>query len=334
MKQHLQHPLEGLAGLPGSRRPILQSAFSAGAGASDEAPGTNPFELPGQWFKGALHVHTNRSDGHLSPEEAMEAHRDHGYHFMALTDHNVITDISALGDEGFVNIPSVEVTCGRNALGQRYHLVVLGVRSMVALPPQAAVQETIQAWSEAGALIFLAHTYWSGMVASEILDLDKLAGLEVYNTSADTDLGKGLASIHWDDALARGKRWWGIAVDDTHWMSQDGWFYDTFGGWVWVKAQTLSEASILGALRRGEFYASSGPEIHDFGIANGVARLKCSPVRSINFVGHTQWGLQHRAEPGQAITEAKYLLTGRERYLRAECTDAQGRTAWTNPIFL
>ena len=172
------------------------------------------------------------------------------------------------------------------------------------------------------------------MVASEMLPLDKLSGLEVYTTSADTDLGKGLASVHWDDVLVRGKRWWGAAVDDTHWMRQDGWFYETFGGWVWVKAQALDEAHILSALRAGQFYASSGPEIYDFGISNGTARLTCSAVKTIDFCGHTQWGSQRRAAPGETVTESTYRLTGNERYLRAACTDAEGRTAWTNPIFL
>jgi hypothetical protein len=55
---------------------------------------------------------------------------------------------------------------------------------------------------------------------------------------------------------------------------------------------------------------------------------------TINFIGHTQWGYQRRAGPGGAINEAEYRLKGRERYLRAECVDARGHAAWTNPIFL
>ena len=40
-----------------------------------------------KWFKGNLHTHTNRSDGRLSPEESVALYREHGYDFMALTDH-------------------------------------------------------------------------------------------------------------------------------------------------------------------------------------------------------------------------------------------------------
>ncbi|NLS79917.1 MAG: CehA/McbA family metallohydrolase [Chloroflexi bacterium] len=295
----------------------------------------NPFAAPGQWYKGAVHVHSTRSDGKLSPEEVMKAHRERGYDFLALTDHNVITDLSALSDKTFLNIPSVEWTYDRNELGQSYHIVVLGVRQNLTLSHETPIQEAIDAWAAAGATIFVAHTYWSGMVYSELLPLDKLIGLEVYNTSSMTDHGKGLAAVHWDDVLVRGKRWWGLAVDDTHWISEPGRpYYDTFGGWVMVKSQKLDEASILAALRQGQFYSSSGPEILDYRIENGVAYLKCSPAQVINFVGHTQWGTQRRAAPGQTVTEAEYRLNGKERYLRGECMDAEGNKAWTNPIYL
>jgi hypothetical protein len=294
----------------------------------------NPFEMPGSWYKGAVHVHSTNSDGKLSPTEVMREHRDHGYHFLAMTDHRMITDLSALSDASFLNIPSVEVDHDRNEVGQTYHIVVLGVREMLQLARETPIQEVIDRWGETGAVMFLAHTYWSGMTLPEILALRGLTGLEVFNTSSATDHGKGLAAIHWDEVLVRGKRWWGYAVDDTHWMSQDGWYYDTFGGWICVKAEALTEERILEAIRQGHFYSSSGPEIYDYGIENGVARLRCSPVRTINFVGHTQWGTQRRTQPGETITAAQYRLTGNERYLRAECIDDQGRTAWTHPIFV
>ncbi len=66
----------------------------------------------------------------------------------------------------------------------------------------------------------------------------------------------------------------------------------------------------------------------------GGATVRCSPVAAINFIGHTQWGFQRRAEPGKAITEAQYRLKNKENYIRAECVDGTGHAAWTNPIFL
>ena len=39
-------------------------------------------------YKGNFHLHTNRSwDGTVSPQEALQAYRDRGYDFCAVTDH-------------------------------------------------------------------------------------------------------------------------------------------------------------------------------------------------------------------------------------------------------
>lgn len=39
-------------------------------------------------LKGALHCHSTKSDGKLTPEEVLRVHRDQGYDFVALTDHD------------------------------------------------------------------------------------------------------------------------------------------------------------------------------------------------------------------------------------------------------
>jgi hypothetical protein len=289
----------------------------------------NPFQMPGGWYKGALHAHTTRSDGRLTPEESVAFHREYGYHFLAITDHDVITDLSALADDTFLTIPGVEVSHGRNAVGQNYHVVLVGIRQLQRARYGVSIQQAIDTWRQNAALMFLAHPCWSGMAPEEILALENLAGLEIFNTSSQTDLGKGLATVHWDSVLALGKQWAGFAVDDTHGINDDA-----AGGWVWVKSDSLTEASILAGLNTGAFYSSSGPIIDDFCVEDGVAYVRCSEVTAINIIGHTQWGYQRRAEPGKTITEAEYRLQGRERYLRAECLDAHGHVAWTNPLYL
>jgi hypothetical protein len=45
-----------------------------------------------RWFKGNLHTHTLWSDGDDFPEMIAEWYRDHGYHFLALSDHNVLSN--------------------------------------------------------------------------------------------------------------------------------------------------------------------------------------------------------------------------------------------------
>ena len=48
---------------------------------------TGPFSSPGRFWRGNLHTHSTRSDGHIGPEEVCAFYRAHGYDFLALTDH-------------------------------------------------------------------------------------------------------------------------------------------------------------------------------------------------------------------------------------------------------
>jgi hypothetical protein len=291
----------------------------------------NPFLQPGSWYKGALHVHTTRSDGRLSPLESMEFHRAHGYAFLVITDHDVVTDISEQSTPDFLNIPGVEVSYGRNEIGQSYHVVLAGVEQGAQVRPSFGrpLQEVIDRWQALAQLVFLAHPYWSGMILAEMLPLERLAGIEIFNTSSQTDLGKGLATVHWDDLLARGKHWYGFGVDDTHGVNDDA-----AGGWVVVRSESLTREAILQALNRGAFYSSSGPQILDFGIRDGVARVSCSEVVTINFIGMHQFGFQRRAAPGATIVDAEWPVDPRCRYLRVECVDGNGHAAWTNPLYI
>ena len=54
----------------------------------------NAFESVRKHLKGGLHCHTTRSDGKGKPEEVIRLHHEHGYDFMALTDHEVQEEAS------------------------------------------------------------------------------------------------------------------------------------------------------------------------------------------------------------------------------------------------
>ena len=52
-----------------------------------------PLSLSGaelSWWKGNLHTHTLWSDGDDYPEQIAKWYKDHGYHFLALSDHNTL----------------------------------------------------------------------------------------------------------------------------------------------------------------------------------------------------------------------------------------------------
>ena len=128
----------------------------------------------------------------------------------------------------------------------------------------------------------------------------------------------------------------GVAVDDNHNdpdnpLAPD----DSFGGWVCVNAKKISHDEIVSALLTGKYYSSSGPEIINYGIKNGKVYVECSPVKRICFVagGATSIGGIVRGEAGCDVTTGEYELSGKEVYVRIECIDSSGKTAWSNPLY-
>jgi hypothetical protein len=292
---------------------------------------SNPFAQPGHWFKGNLHVHSTLSDGERTPEEVMAWYRDRGYHFLALTDHGVLSEALNLADD-FITIKGIEVD-GTDPQAGLYHLVGLGPSALPSPRPSEglSMQQAAGRLLSAGGLAFLAHPYWSGQMSKDLLSLEGCLGLEIYNGGCEVDNARGLATVHWDDLLAAGRRLWGLAVDDAHWRQGCN---DAGLGWIWVKAATLSQEAILYSLVQGHFYSSSGPRIHDLRLEDGMLRVRCSPATVIDFVGHSRHSCRVAAPPGETLTEAAIRPYDLQRYVRVACRDDRGCWAWSNPIFL
>jgi len=64
-----------------------------------------------RWFKGNLHTHTLWSDGNELPELIVDWYKREGYHFLALSDHNVL----AVGEK-WVKVDTVIARGGRRSL--------------------------------------------------------------------------------------------------------------------------------------------------------------------------------------------------------------------------
>jgi predicted metal-dependent phosphoesterase TrpH len=65
----------------------LVAVFVTSAASADDVI---PAEAQLRWWKGNLHTHTFWSDGDDFPEMVAEWYRTHGYHFLGLSDHNVL----------------------------------------------------------------------------------------------------------------------------------------------------------------------------------------------------------------------------------------------------
>lgn len=85
------------------------------------------------------------------------------------------------------------------------------------------------------------------------------------------------------------------------------------------------------ALEQGSFYASTGPEIYDFYVEDGKFYVKCSPCQSIVLSGDQGY---FQRELGDDVTEFSGSLRGKEKFIRVQCMDKQGRVAYSNPIYI
>jgi len=295
-------------------------------------PQTNPFAAEGQWFKGNLHTHTTNSDGEHSPQATVDLYAQAGYDFLALSDHRVLTDPSDLDGRGMVLVPAVEFDGGKASLGQSYHLLALGMRDEAQPLDAAGSQEALDQVRAQAELVFVAHPYWSSLTPDDLTAIQGYDGIEVFNTTCLRGIGRGASEPQWDDVLARGQLVMGIAVDDAHFH-----YWDAMGGWVMLRAPQLDLASVLDALKRGQFYASSGPEIKALEFDGDTVHVECSPAANVGIIvprpgrGWTTGYLRQCPEP-QVFTEVDLPLDAAQGGIfRVEVTDEQGRRAWTNP---
>jgi hypothetical protein len=217
-----------------------------------------------------------------------------------------------------------------------FHAVGLNVLGPAPQGPLTDLAGVIQFLRSDGGLAQVCHPYWCGMRSTHMHEVEGVYAVEVFNSTCEAAIAKGLSSVHWDDVLSTGKRLWGVAVDDTHWA-----WPDYGGGWVMVQADSLTVPALLRALEEGRFYASQGPDILEFTVDGDRVYAKTSPARRIAFICNGYNGHCARpAEPRGTITEAEWSVKPASwqsvpsLYVRLEVDDASGKRAWSQPVFL
>jgi hypothetical protein len=302
----------------------------------------SPFDADGTWLRCALHAHTSNSDGELSPDMLVRHYEWAGFDVLATTDHWVRTDEAST--KRLLVIPSTEL----NAVvgdGHDAHVLALGVEADPVAPTgEFEPLAEVVAWIDRnGGLPYLAHTYWSGLRTEEWWDCAGLLGIEVWNTGCELELGRGDSSLHWDEALEHGRSLQALATDDSHHPG-----YDSGFAWTWVRAGEPTRDAVLAALRAGDFYGSTGPEIRGVEVSDDEVVVRCSPAASVTlYCGRTRGAranagrlgypnlsrVLERTDDGAITAVALQRPWDGGRYGRVEVRAADGTTAWTNPLW-
>jgi hypothetical protein len=280
------------------------------------------------WLKGNLHTHTSQSDGDSTPAEMAAWYRDHGYAFLVITDHDKLTQVEV---PGIVLVPGEEVT--DRLSGKALHVNAIGLQRAVA--PQRGttkvevLQRNIDAVRAAGGVPLVNHPNFGwAFGAEELLQLRNFTLLEIASGHPYVNMhGPPSAEALWDRLLTEGRRVYGVAVDDSHHLKRP-WDTDVaLPGKAWVVVRAEHDAkSIVAALDRGEFYASTGVELEEVSGTRVKVREKNGAHYRIQFIGSGGRVLQE--SEGAA---ASYTMRGNEGYVRVKVIDSNGRMAWGQP---
>lgn len=105
-----------------------------------------------RWFKGNTHTHTLWSDGNGFPESVADWYKEHGYHFLVLSDHNILSRgehwKTLRADEANLVMEKAARRWGKDHIKTRIH----NGKKEVRLTPLAEVKTLLE---EKGAFILI-----------------------------------------------------------------------------------------------------------------------------------------------------------------------------------
>jgi hypothetical protein len=333
-----------LAPLTGFVAALSLVAASALAQQAPAASGTSA-ATPLRWFKGNTHTHTLNSDGDSTPDEVVRWYREHGYHFVFLTDHNFITDVTALqalhgADDRFLVIRGEEVS----AQFDKKPLHINGLDPNALVTPKTGtsvvdvLQKNVDAIRQVDGVPHINHPNFQWAITPEELGAVRNNKLfEVYNGHPMVNnLGGGdRPSLEqaWDMLLSKGLLLYGLATDDAHHFKRawDSTSSRPGQGWVMVRAAKLEARALLEAMERGDFYASTGVTLTDYETTADAVRV------TVKKDGWSRYRIEFIGKGGAVLdtatdSPAEYRIRGTEGYVRAKITDSNGHFAWTQPV--
>ena len=144
---------------------------------------------------------------------------------------------------------------------------------------------------------------------------------------------------------------YGLATDDAHDFLEYRLGTSNPGrGWIMVQAKDLKPDSLIAAMEKGDFYATTGVELEELNFKDQTLSLSVKPQQGVKYIIQF-WGAvktRRTTQPAgillkEAIgTDARYRLRKKDLYVRAKIvsdkkkdnpyTEGEIETAWTQPV--
>ncbi|MDH7482915.1 MAG: CehA/McbA family metallohydrolase [Armatimonadota bacterium] len=295
------------------------------------------------WARGSLHAHTTNSDGDSPPQVVADWYRENGYNFLAITDHEKLTDPVPLDNnpnDNFILITGEELAMpGKES---PIHANAFGITETIKAPNRTlnagrSVRRLVETIRDAGGIPMVNHPNWEkGLLHTDLLYIDGPYILEIANMGNGSLNEGNLARLSteqiWDYLLSNGKEVYAAATDDMHSIKDGPTGPNGPGkGWVVAKVPELTPKAVLTALSKGDFYASTGVELEDYSFDGERFYIKVRPKPGksymIRFVG--KWGSILQETMG---TSAIYKVNRKQEpnsYIRCKVICSDETVAWT-----
>ena len=312
----------------------------------------------GRFYKGNMHSHSTLSDGNFTPEELKDIYKSNGYSVYAYSEHNEYHDLRHLDDADFVTLPAFEASLKHNYARSPFPALQEGLArvpaqaegihmNMFAIDPDKTtcapyfadimepfsvenINELIRRGNEAGFLVSYNHPHWSLNTASLYNNLEGLSAIELINGGSYRSSALDFTPHVMREMAWNGKRLVAIAGDDTHRPTH------FFQAWTMFKAPELSHKAIIEALQKGNCYTSTGPEIKELYVEDGVVHIKTSEAQGIYLAtaGRRKASKLVPYDSDERVTEAEFLLDENDVFFHIIVKDMHGRPAATRIYYL
>ena len=318
-------------------------------------------------FKANLHCHTTLSDGRLTPEMIKEEYKKRGYSVIAITDHERLVSHNDLTDDEMLFITAYEAYI-RNLpfdgkLDPQSHINFYSKtpeNKMVYFTPNHTKYIKKEDWDKveyhhyvenreysveflkkmiddahnAGFLSCHNHPTWSFENEKFADAYEKCFAMEIHNYSAYSIGHNEFNEHYYDYQLNKGRKMAVVAADDNH-NAHDitSPRCDSFGGFTYILADKLDYDTIINAMEKQDFYASTGPQIFSLTMENGTFKVKTSNAERICFVTNSHNRGVQIAEKNGFVNECELTVTDKVKWVYVVVTDHFGKKAYSRAIF-
>ncbi|MEI6851446.1 MAG: CehA/McbA family metallohydrolase [Bacteroidota bacterium] len=282
-----------------------------------------------RYYKAQMHCHSTNSDGVLTPEQVKSEYKTRGYEILFLTDHNFMSDIVPMTEPDFLCINAEELTFDKHMNG----FFLKHTIQASGFTPQQAI-DSVKAQ---GGLIAFNHPVksiegedWS-YTANQFVALDNLDLIEIHNWGTEFTLSP-FNKLVWDSVLSTGRHIWGTATDDMHHLTEVV-VPSIDRGYVMIRLSDLNPDSVYQAIKRGDFYATTGVEITNYEVKGDTIDIACSNCNKIQFIG------DHGSVRQTTNSRNAEFIRTSDNYIRVYLEGGNGLFgtssiyAWTQPHF-